>query len=242
MNLQPLTLRRGDEVRRAVFTLVSESDLSDDEAAPQLLLSANELAQLERMQFAQKRQSFLLGRLAAKRALRSVLDETNLSAIEIQPGVFGQPLIVHPRAHGLDVTLSHSHGLAVALAFPAAWPIGIDLETVAHDVAATLLTEMNLSDAERRWYAATANPASACGVLWSAREALGKAMKSGVNSPLGVLSACDIEPAPCRPGATAWCGGYTNFSQFRWRAQISGETVLTLTVPRDVTLEQWPQL
>ena len=257
MKLQTLHLRRADETRRAVFAVVSESDLARYETDATPLLSATEQAQLAGMQFAPKRQSFLLGRLAAKTALGAVLGEPNLPSIEIPSGVFGQPLVRHPRALGLEVTLSHSHGLAVALAFPSAWPIGIDLETVAPEVAATLLSAMNLSEAEQHWYAAAVgaspaaalNLASACGVLWGAREALGKAMKTAVNSPLGVLSACDIEPADGdatgtalgaalgpAPG-TAWCGGYTNFTQFKWCAQIIGDRVLTLALPRAVEFD-----
>lgn len=249
MKLQSLHLRRGDEIRRAVFAVVSENELASYAAAPDLLLGASELAQFERLKFAPKRHSFLLGRLAAKTALGAVLEEAHFPAIEICAGVFGQPLITHARAPGIDVTLSHSHGLAVALAFPAAWPIGLDLETVAPDVVATLLAEMNLSASESSWYAAATaatpvdwaisiNPASACGVLWGVREALGKAMKTGVHSPLGVLSASAIEPAPKTLGINAWHGGYTNFAQFHWYAQIVGERVLTLTLPREVELEQ----
>ena len=254
MKLQTLHLWCANETRRAVFAVVRESDLTPYAADATRLLSATEQEQVAGMQFAPKRQSFLLGRLAVKTALGAALEEPALPSIEIESGVFGQPLVRHPRALGLEVTLSHSHGLAVALAFPSAWPIGIDLETVALEAAATLLSEMNLSWAEKHWYAAAAdgspaaalNPASACGVLWGAREALGKAMKTAVNSPLGVLSACDIEPAAgdatgavpdAAPSVTAWCGGYINFTQFKWCAQIIGGRVLTLALPRAVEFD-----
>ena len=239
MKLRSLTLRRGAETQRAVFAVASDNELSLYEADPAFLLCAGELAQWERIKFAPKRQSFLLGRLAAKSALGAMLEEPDLAALEIYAGVFGQPLVRHPRALGVDVTLSHSHGVAVALAYPAAWPAGLDLETVAPDAVAMLLAEMTLSDAEKSWVAAAVTPSSACAVLWSAREALGKALKTGVNSPLGVLSTFGIQAARSAAGAPAWRGGYTNFSQFQWRAQIFDERVLVLALPREIELDEW---
>ena len=237
MNPQELILRRGDEERRAVFVMVDENQLDSFVATPQSLLGPPELVQLAGLHFPQKKRGFLLGRLAAKSALGAMLAEPEWSSIEIRAGVFGQPVVRHPRALGVDVTVSHSQGIAVALAYPAEWPIGIDLETVSDDAAATVLPELDPSADEQAWLAARVISASAaCGVLWTAREALAKAMKTGLNCPLGILSLCAITAT----GAAAWTGGYTNFPQSKWLAHAKGERILSVAMPSEIELGLWP--
>jgi len=235
MNPQALTLRHGDEERRAIFAVAEAVELQ----APAAFLSEAELAGFSALRFPLKQQGFLLGRLAAKRALGALLAEPDLRRIEIGSGVFGQPLVRHPRAEGIDVTLSHSHGLAVALAYPAESPLGVDLETVSEVAAGTILAELQLSAAEKAWLAArTIDEATACGVLWTAREALGKSMKIGLNCPLGVLSLGQLEPA----GAAAWDCRYANFPQSRCLSQAIDGRVLSIALPSETELSAWPQL
>ena len=255
MRLQTLELRRGTDVRRAVFAVIDDTALLPFSAAPELMLSAAELAQYAHLHFAQKRQAFMLGRLAAKSALGAMLEESAWPNISIRAGVFGQPLLTHPRALGVDVTVSHSNGMAVAVAFPADWPVGIDLETIASNALATVLAALDASPEEQAWLAAEpiSRPAgseqseggprpegwgalTSCGLLWTAREALGKALKTGLSSPLGVLSLCDFKRVDADSNVKPWTGGYVNFPQFRWLAQAFGERMLTLCLPREIEL------
>jgi len=171
-------LRHGRTEQRVYFVVV-------DAVPPEEFLSEREKEQLGGYKFAAKKQDFLLGRLAAKRALGALLAEPDLRCIEIRTGDHGQPLVQHPQKGSAEVTISHSHGLAVALAFPAGYPMGIDLETVSAVSAATIIGELGTSAPEQAWLATGGvDGATACCVLWTAREALGKALKVGLNSPL----------------------------------------------------------
>lgn len=237
MNLQTLTLRDGDEERHANFALAGEIELQAPAALPESFLSETELADFSALRFPLKQQGFLLGRLAAKRALGALIEEPDLRLIEIRAGVFGQPLVRHPRAGRTEVTLSHSHGLAVALAYPGESPMGIDLETVSAVAAVTILGELQLSAAEKAWMAAgTVGQATACGVFWTAREALGKSMKIGLNCPLGILALDDLGSA----GASAWTGRYANFPQSRCLSQEIDGRVLSIAMPMAIELRPWP--
>lgn len=236
---QSLLLRHGAQEQRASFVVVEADALESPGALPEAMLSDAEQAQFAALRFAPKRHSFLLGRLAAKRALGALLTEPDLRRIDIYNGVFGQPLVRHARAGGVDVTVSHSHGMAVALAFPAEWPIGIDLERVSAQSADTVLGELDASAAEQAWIdTGAADRVTACGVLWSAREALGKSMKIGLNCPLGILALGEIAAA----GTAAWAGTYSYFPQSRCLSQTSGGRALSLAVPREITLDPWPQI
>ena len=226
MNLQSLVLHHGN-VELPVCFAVADNVPSED------FLNENEKEHLKGFRFPAKREGFLLGRLAAKRALAALLEEQDLRRIEIHSGIFGQPLVRHPRAGMVDVTVSHSHGLAVALAFPAEYPIGIDLETVSAVSAATVIGELEASPAEYAWLATGGvDEATACCVLWTAREALGKALKIGLNSPLGILSLADIRDE----GAGIRIGRYLNFPRCQCLSQVKNGRVLSLAMPTEAAL------
>ena len=228
MSTQTLVLRHGNSEHQVFFAAA-------DALAPEEFLSENEKLQAAGLQFPAKKESFLLGRLAAKRALGALIKEPDLRQIVIRAGIYGQPLVQHPRAGAVQVTVSHSHGLAVALAFPAAYPMGIDLETVSAVSAATILGELQASPAELAWLvAAGVDEATACCVLWTAREALGKSMQVGINSPLGILALGEIRNA----AAGNWAGRYLNFPQCRCLSQAWDGRVLSLALPRDVELTE----
>ena len=226
MSVQTLLLSHARLEERACFA-------SADAPPAEEFLGADEHLQYAGFKFAAKQESFLLGRLAAKRALGALLAEPDLRKIEIRAGVYGQPRVEHPRAASADVTVSHSQGLAVALAFPAAYPMGIDLETVAAGSAGTILGELQASPAELTWMVSSGvDEATACFVLWTAREALGKALKIGINSPLGVMALAEIQAA----GENKWTGRYLNFPQCRCLSLAGGGRVLSLALPKDAEL------
>lgn len=232
MNTQSLALRHGDREHPVVFAVV-------EEIPPGEFLSELEKGQAAGFQFAAKKQGFLLGRAAAKRALGALLGEPDLRQIEIHAGIYGQPLIRHPRAGSARVSVSHSHGLAVALAFPAEYPIGIDLETVSAVSAQTIIGELEASPPELTWLATGgADAATACCVLWTAREALGKALRHGLNSPLGVLALSEIRSG----GEGTWTGRYLNFPRCRFLSRARGGRVLSLAIPSEVDLNAPLQL
>ena len=232
MTVQTLVLRHGKIEQRVCFAAV-------DVVPSEEFLSGSEKEQLAGYKFAAKKQDFLLGRLAAKRALGALLPERDLRRIEIGAGDHGEPLVRHPQAGSAEVTLSHSHGLAVALAYSAAYPMGIDLETVSAVSAGTIMGELGTSAAEKAWLAgAGVDDATACCVLWTAREALGKALKGGLDRPLGALSLTEIRAV----GDRNWVGRYLNFPQCQCLLQAHGGRVLSLAMPGEAELSTWPRL
>lgn len=254
--VQTIALQADGQAAQAFFAVVTHAELQRALAAPDLWLNEAELAHWNTLRVENKRHSALQGRIAAKRALGAALGEVDLRKIEIVRGTFGQPLVRHARGAGIEVTLSHSHGIAVALAYPDALPMGIDLEQVSPASVPTVLNEMQLSDAERAWLRQqngvppALDQASACGLLWSAREALGKSLKTGLNSPLGIFALAYIEslgaPAAREAGAQqatqAWIAQYVHFPRSHCLLQATGARVLALALPRAVTLESWPHL
>ena len=232
MSVQTLVVRHGRIEERVCFAAV-------DAVLPKEFLSEREKEQLATYKFAAKKQDFLFGRLAAKCAIGAWIPEQDLRHIEIRAGERGQPLVQHPQADSAEVTVSHSHGLAVALAHSAAFPMGIDLETVSAISAETIMSELETSGPEQAWLAAAGvDTATACCVLWTAREALGKALKTGLDRPLGAFSLTEIRSV----NDGDWVGRYLNYPQFQCLLQAHGGRVLSLAMPGDAELSAWPRL
>lgn len=228
MTVQTLVLQHGDIAHRVCFATASAMPAGE-------FLGESEKKQSADFKFAAKREGFLLGRLAAKRALGAQLAEPDLRQIEIRAGVYGQPLVRHPRAADVEVTVSHSHGLAVALAYPAEYPMGIDLETISAVSAQVVIGELEASPPELTWLATGGvDAATACCVLWTAREALGKSLKLGLNSPLGMLALTGIHPG----NDSNWSGSYLNFPRCQCLSWLAGGRVLSLAMQNETQLSE----
>ena len=197
--------------------------------APQTFLSGAELAQAASFRFAGRRETFLLGRWAAKAALGAYLAEPDWTRIELKRGVFGQPLVNHAANSGAEVSLSHSGGLAVALAFPREQPLAVDVETVDESRAATVRSELKLLPEESEWVrSAAVAERAACVLLWTVREALGKALRCGLACPLELLAVDEIKPL----AAGLWASRYRNFSQYRCLSWVRANLVVSVTLPK----------
>lgn len=233
-NARSLELVFGDASERVCIA-------SAEEDTDQAFLSQREKTTFEALRFAAKRTSFLIGRLAAKRALAELLEEPDLRRIEIRSGIYGQPLVDHPRAGALSVSVTHSHGLALAIAFPSAVPMGIDLETtsaMSEDAVRAVTGELQCSATESAWLAGrSVNEATACALLWTAREALGKSLCVGVNSPLGLLALSEIRAAGRDAGdESGWRGRYLNFPRCQWIGEVEDGRVWSLALPLEARL------
>ncbi|GFE12832.1 hypothetical protein Sgleb_08790 [Streptomyces glebosus] len=163
------------------------SDPASQELVMRRYLGADERARYEGCA-PRARAPWLLGRIAAKDAVRELLWESGAGPVfpaEIRIGSdgHGRPRAEGPLAHGLPLTLAHKDRLAVALAHRSG-PVGIDIERVTDDPQA--LERIALSPAERRL--ADDLHARAPGhtgraywltALWCAKQAAAKAAGSG---------------------------------------------------------------
>ncbi|WP_330316117.1 beta-ketoacyl synthase N-terminal-like domain-containing protein [Streptomyces platensis] len=163
------------------------SDPASQELVMRRYLGAAERARYEGCA-PRARAPWLLGRIAAKDAVRELLWESGAGPVfpaEIRIGTdgHGRPRAEGPLAHGLPLTLAHKDRLAVALAHRSG-PVGIDIERVTDDPQA--LERIALSPAERRL--ADDLHARAPGhtgraywltALWCAKQAAAKAAGNG---------------------------------------------------------------
>src|SRR5256885_539589 len=126
----PLELIRGGEPVDASFAAAFAQELPSISSSIASFLGPAERAYLETLQFPIRRNNYLLGRYAAKQALRACFNHPDLSETEVIKGVFEQPVVLSPFKAGAEISLAHTRGVAVAVACRAGHPIGIDIESV----------------------------------------------------------------------------------------------------------------
>ncbi|WP_159393576.1 type I polyketide synthase [Streptomyces sp. TN58] len=172
------------------------SDPASQELVMRRYLGAAEREVYERLT-PRARAPWLLGRIAAKDALRGLLWDAGAGPVfpaEVPVGSdpAGRPVAEGPLTRGFRLSISHKDRIAVALAHPGGRPVGIDVESVTADPDALVRIalvpgELRLAErlAERLAGQHAERPAAhghsaALTALWCAKEAAAKAAGTGL--------------------------------------------------------------
>jgi 4'-phosphopantetheinyl transferase len=229
--LVPLTIRRSEIQLEGKLVLVFDDIAWSAKEFAAKVLGEAETLYFSTLPFAPRQKSYLLGRYAAKAALGNAFAESDLRTIEIERGVFEQPVVHYPRNDKWDVTISHTELSAAALAYPRGHPMGIDIERINSARAETLLSQ--LSEQEVDWVdRQPANRLETAFALWTAKEALSKALRTGLMSPVEIYNLTEFN----QTGSGIWEGFFHNFAQYKARVWIGSSSVLAMVFPSRSTI------
>lgn len=183
------------------------------------------------LKFEKRIRSFLIGRYAAKKAVAALTGEASLAKILIQAGVFTQPIVTLPGHPNIQVSISHCDHLGTALAFPEAHPLGIDIEKIhldKNDVLERQMTsaEIELIKTQPDSYESMLN------VLWTAKEALSKVIKTGLMTPLKIYEINKMEYHD-----DYFMSYYKNFGQYKTISFKIGNYICAIVHPMKTRLE-----
>ncbi len=176
---------------------------------------------LSRLRVPKRRGDWLLGRWVAKRALvLSGAAETERE-IAILASASGAPdAFVLGRPADVSLSLTHSHGMAVAALGPSDVRVGVDLEAVEERTPGFLGDWFTEAEQVFVAGAGAGESALAATVVWSAKESVMKALREGLRIP---PKAVEVSPergpadgswrpfAARGPGEEGWHGW--------WRAE-----------------------
>ncbi len=148
-------------------------------------LNATELLRLDGLRFQKRREDWRLGRWTAKRLVAAWLcrpdGEEEFRRIEIRPAESGAPeVLVDDELAPLTISLSHRSGVALCALAPHRTEFGCDLEQI-EERDGTFLTDYFTAE-ERKLIgeAPRAERARIATLLWSAKESVLKAMRTGL--------------------------------------------------------------
>jgi 4'-phosphopantetheinyl transferase len=195
-------------------------------------LHRNELEYFLPLPAESRRISFLLGRYAAKKALRVHLPDADFPAINILSGIFKNPVVCFPMDYPWQVSITHAGSMACALAFPTVHPMALDLEVIDADRTRVIATQCRESE-WRDMEPCGLDRAAACTVLWTAKEAIAKALKTGMTCPFELLEVQSV----VRLGERKYQGFYKTLGQYKFYSWIQNNFVLTITLPKKTEIE-----
>lgn len=231
-----IPLRREDYAATACFAWAPSGDYEGVARRAADFLHPEERAGLAVLKIERRRSSYLLGRYAAKSALAGCIGpEFDANGTLIVSGIFSQPVVQARTARPWGVGISHSDGLACGLAYPEEHPMAVDVEEINPARTRAMLTQIGDSEAGRAREACGGDADFAATVVWTAKEALSKALRCGMTCPYELLEIIEIT------ADAKGCGGrFKNFGQYRFRSWRRARTVVTIVLPKRTEMEFSP--
>ncbi|MCK5679201.1 4'-phosphopantetheinyl transferase superfamily protein [bacterium] len=155
-------------------------------------LSFNEWGIYRGFKVDKRRNQFLAGRYIAKETIRKEHPGMALGAINIVHGVWGFPLIHSDSLNQATISICHADHYAAALFFASnTHPVGIDLEEISENNLPAF--KRFISEEEQSLIKSENLPfLEMMHLLWSAKEAVGKALKVGFAIPEEIYSIASI--------------------------------------------------
>ncbi|RAJ81925.1 phosphopantetheinyl transferase [Chitinophaga dinghuensis] len=220
-----LALHRQHQQFNAAYSMM-KADLA---ALEQQLgfLHPSELAIYRQFPSENRKISYLLGRLTAKHAVAALHTITDLQAIQINRGIFEFPIVSHPQIQQVQVSITHSNNLGMAIAFPEAHPMAIDFETIRQDNMEAL--DVAIMPAEKNLLrAAGLSTVNGYTLLWTVKEALSKVLKTGLTAGFEILETDAIQTTGGLTETT-----FKHFSQYKAWSFFSDTDICTLVLPKN---------
>lgn len=224
----PLELVRENEMYNASLCVCTKEDARNLNSIASKILHPNEMNQFRELLSDKRRDSYVMGRLAAKLAVSKLTTNCSIQSLSIENGVFQQPILNcnSPSNSNLNISIAHTDTYGAAVAFPEKHPMGIDIQNVSKDHNSTIegiCTSQELDMIEN-----TSLPYStALTSLWTAKESLSKVLKTGFMSPLNLYELTDIVFKD-----SYMIGMFTNFPQYKNYSWITDRNVLSISYPR----------
>jgi 4'-phosphopantetheinyl transferase len=234
MNLNPLhpiaqhfRLKREESSDEGWFTWIDMKTFDHIESKSKQWLHPEEMAYYQSSLAEKRKKSFLLGRVCAKTSYLQASPQKDPSKINIRTGIFKDPVLQNQSATQWQIGITHSNTAAAALVFPATHPMAIDFEEYDTKRAKTMKTQCKPEELHSLEKIGLSNEA-ACAVCWTAREAVSKALRTGMTCPFELFG---IESTRSHPdgGVT---GLFVNFFQYQFRSWMMDGKVLTIVLPK----------
>jgi len=190
-----------------------------------IFLHPNELMYFNTLKNKKRQYSFLIGRYAAKIAVTELLNETEYSCIEISNGIFKHPVINEKLSQPVQVSISHSLYIGAALAFSELHPMAIDVEYI--DFSKQLDSMVKISSHEESAIKKTkVHDTVILTLIWSAKEALSKSLKTGLAANQKIFEIETIRECELNLEIT-----FKNFYQYKVLSWIYNDYVYSISLP-----------
>lgn len=229
MEAGKIILKRHDENFEAGFCIIKE-DLHDL-VKKKPILHTKEAKYYDTLKFNKKKESYLLGRLAGKLAIDVLNPHANLSSILIESGVFQFPIVKSPLINNIQISITHCNNFGVALAFPEAHPLGVDIEKIDNEKVEDMKSQMGSLEIDLI-YRAKLPISHGCALLWTTKESLSKIIRTGLTIDFKMLEIETLEKF-----GNYFISTFSHFVQYKTISCFSGDYVCSVVLPKNTIPE-----
>lgn len=206
---QTLELKNSANTCSSALCLLS-IPLPELKSHAQTFLHPKERAYFETLKFERRQLSYLLGTLAAKLVIHHFEINAAFTDIFIETGVFGFPVVNYPDYKKVQISISHSGQACIALAFPEAFPMSIDLETIDAEKNSVIETQITEDEKQLINSLQPVSQAQLYAIIWTIKEALSKVLRTGLTTPFEIYAIKQINLQ-----GKYWIAEFKNFSQYQ---------------------------
>lgn len=185
-------------------------------------LSAEEKKKYYGFHYPRRRNSYLLGKLAAKMAVAG--EQEDLAGIQIEHGILCQPLVAGSTRR---VSITHCDTLGAAVDYDPRLLAGVDMELVDEKAVEAIrrITSSQEEELNNEPGTLLATPLFLT-LLWTAKEAMSKVIQTGFTVPTELF-----EIKQCSRSGQGIISQFKNFPQFKAVSVLRNEYVYTLVLP-----------
>ncbi|HDR8161555.1 TPA: 4'-phosphopantetheinyl transferase superfamily protein [Bacillus cereus] len=212
---------------RLPHDLVSDVDITS-------ILHPHETHYYNILKFKRRMHSYILGRFAAKNAIKEIVgSDISFNHIQIVSGVFNHPVVFHTLCNNVQVSITHSGMFGGAISFLESTPMGVDLEEIKNENLDLLASQMTINE-KNIICALPYSEIASYTILWTAKEALSKVLKTGLTTPFYFLEISELQLKN-----DSVIGLYKNYPQYSVCCFILDTYVCSIAYPKlcEINLE-----
>lgn len=223
------TLKRENSTHHAGFCMLQASP--EQLTGKLMLLHPEEKAYYDSLKSDKRRESYLLGRVCAKKAIGALSAFEDLGRISIDAGVFQFPVVKYSVTPNLQVCISHCEHLGIAISYPEGHPMGVDVEETDKNNIEAILGQ--LTPGEQALAGSVPLPEEvACTMMWTMKEALSKILRTGLTIDLKLLEIDSLAN-----GNGVCISRFKNLIQYKAVSCVAGPYVCSVVMPARTTAD-----
>ena len=195
------------------------------------MLHPEEKAHFDTLKFEKRQADYLLGRIAAKTAVKGLTSTENIQSWHIDSGIFEFPIVKSLHNANIQVSISHCGKIGIALAFPEAHPMGIDIEKVNPNRLKAI--ESQITEKERTFMSESTLPyLQVTFMIWTMKEALSKVIKTGLMIDFKLLEIDSFQQEDDQFVCT-----FSHFGQYKAITYYANEYTCSIVLPKNTKPE-----
>lgn len=224
------TVLKNKEKKYEASICISKIDNPNEYGLLEECLNVKEREHYLGIKSSSRKNSFLHGRYVAKTAVSNLIG-CDLKEISIGIGIFNYPIVEINRNKKYNVSLSHCRSIGAAIAFEEDIIIGIDIEEIKLGFESRVYNSL----VENEKLLISKNKCleiESSAVIWTAKEALSKAIKTGLTVPLGILEVKEITYKE-----NYYICTFRNFSQYKAISIATNRYACSIVIPKQLEIE-----